>query len=248
MPKPRLGAPDPQDHVVSMLASTDMSAIPSGLWSSVGVYHHCLFLVPVTKVLQVSAISLLLSPLLVGGGHHYIVPIYIGDSELFEVCLCGQNQLHNLGARMKCQSLVHKVLQIPRGQQENIKQSLRPCVTVQVTHSRSRPCVQAPSSSGHTSCWMSAITRYFFLCKAQGHLYSVTETFLAGNQPGVEVIGAQDKGPFSQAHGTQATFFLCLIFLPLHKQACELHQVRECDNLGSFLFLLTYFYRGRGRD
>lgn len=55
-----LGAAGPQYHLVSMLASTDMSAIPSGLQSSVAAHHYCILLVPAAKLLQVPAISLLL--------------------------------------------------------------------------------------------------------------------------------------------------------------------------------------------
>lgn len=92
---------------------------------------------------------------LVGGGHHYIVPIYTGNSELFQVSLCRQKQLHNLWGRMKFKALVHKVLLIPRGQQKNIKWSLRPCVTAQVTHSKaaSPVCRHPPfQATRHAGC------------------------------------------------------------------------------------------------
>lgn len=61
-----LGAAGPQYHLVSMLASTDMSAIPSDLQSSVDAHHYSVLLVPAPKLLQVPAISLLLFSLLGG--------------------------------------------------------------------------------------------------------------------------------------------------------------------------------------
>lgn len=57
MLKHRLGVSGPQYHPISMLASTNMSAILSGLWSSVDALHYCVLLVPATKLLQVPASS-----------------------------------------------------------------------------------------------------------------------------------------------------------------------------------------------
>lgn len=73
-----LEAAGPQYHRVSMLASTSMSAIPSGLQSSVDAHDYCILLVPAPKLLQVPAISLLLFPPLGGWETSYCSQLYWG--------------------------------------------------------------------------------------------------------------------------------------------------------------------------
>lgn len=144
--------------------------------------------------------------------------------------------------KMKMLALVQKSLISLRGSRKALSQVWGPVWLYRsLTHDSS---LHAVTLLLCLPLWgMSVIMRYFFLSKAQGCLFSVAQTFLeipspTRTQPGVGMVGVQ--GPLSEAHGTQAAFFL-LIFLPPQGQTCGLHQVWECDSLGFFLFFSTYF-------